>query len=175
MILCTLSRIGICERARIHVVGHYIAVMRSLNWADANKRCQELFSTDLATIENARENIMVRRACSALDADGDCWIGLRRPFGTWQDGEDAKVHNWADGMLYIYLYFGFANLYYIQLQGEPNNAGGNEDCTAIADTQRWKDEKCDVGKYFVCNTITHDTRIKKRAEQKRGNKKKKQN
>eukprot|EP00486_Rosalina_sp_Unknown_P004046 CAMPEP_0201578152 /NCGR_PEP_ID=MMETSP0190_2-20130828/24902_1 /ASSEMBLY_ACC=CAM_ASM_000263 /TAXON_ID=37353 /ORGANISM="Rosalina sp." /LENGTH=201 /DNA_ID=CAMNT_0048011015 /DNA_START=102 /DNA_END=704 /DNA_ORIENTATION=+ len=63
-IKCTLSRIGICERARIHVVGHYIAVMRKLNWADSNKRCQELFSTDLATIENARENIMVRRACS---------------------------------------------------------------------------------------------------------------
>eukprot|EP01084_Bolivina_argentea_P083540 151251_1 len=105
-IKCSRSRIAICERPRIHVVGHYVAVMRNLNWRDANKRCQELFSTDLATIENARENIMVRRACSALDSKIDCWIGLKRPFKTWQDGIDAKIQNFADD--------------------EPNNAGGNE-------------------------------------------------
>jgi len=146
-IKCTLSRIGICERARIHVVGHYIGVMRSLSWADANKRCQELFSTDLATIENARENIMVRRACSAFDAKAQCWIGLHRPFRTWVDGEDMKVDNWADG--------------------EPNNAGGHEDCAAIEDSMRWNDANCGEGKFFVCNTITQDVRIRKRAEAKR--------
>lgn len=99
-IKCKKQRIGICERPRIHVVGHYIAVMRALSWRDANKRCQELFSTDLATIENARENIMVRRACSAFGkGEAHCWIGLKRPFKTWNDGEDARITNWADGTL----------------------------------------------------------------------------
>lgn len=144
---CKEQRIGICERPRIHVVGHYIAVMRALNWKDANKRCQELFSTDLATIENARENIMVRRACSAFNPEAHCWIGLKRPFRTWNDGEDAKITNWADG--------------------EPNNAGGREDCTAIKPSQRWNDADCRQTKYFVCNTISQKTRARKRAEAQR--------
>eukprot|EP01084_Bolivina_argentea_P041463 76529_1 len=146
-IKCKLSRIAICERPRIHVVGHYLAVMRKINWWDANKRCQELFSTDLATIENARENIMVRRACAALNPEKPCWLGLSRPFRTWNDGEDAKITNWADG--------------------EPNNLGGNENCAEITDTQRWNDANCWEAKYFVCNTITQSERAKKRMEAKR--------
>eukprot|EP01084_Bolivina_argentea_P244597 409727_1 len=145
-IRCRDQRVAICERPRVHFVGHYIAVMRKLDFKRANKRCQELFSTDLATIENARENILVRRACSALDAEAECWIGLQRPFNSWNDGEMLEVDNWAEG--------------------EPNGAS-NAACTIMKPTQRWADDDCNEDHFFVCNTITHEHRVKRRAEQQR--------
>ena len=55
----------------------------------------------------------------------------------------------------------------LPLQGEPNNAGGKEDCTGIKPSQRWNDNDCKKTQYFVCNTISQKTRARKRAEAER--------
>eukprot|EP01083_Nonionella_stella_P065232 170728_1 len=80
---------------------------------------------------------MVRRACSALDSKIDCWIGLKRPFNKWQDGNTMQYNNWNTN--------------------EPNNDQTDESCTEILyTTGQWNDSPCRNNKYFICNYIGID-------------------
>ena len=67
----------------------------------------------------------------------EAWFGLndQGQEGVWRhvDGTTAKYTSWYPG--------------------EPNNAGGNEDCAAINfnDRGKWLDAPCNSNrKYFVC-------------------------
>lgn len=67
------------------------------------------------------------------------WIGFTDQMEEgrffWLDGSDAEYTNWnGDG--------GFWQ--------EPNNSGGNENCTEITAEGGWNDNYCDFPKKFIC-------------------------
>ena len=68
----------------------------------------------------------------------DPWIGGRR------DPENRDNWEWSDGTAWDYTYW---------YPGEPNDAGGNEDCAGIFESDnlgQWNDKKCSDQRTFVC-------------------------
>ena len=95
-----------------------------INWNDARDECQT-WGGDLASIASAGENAASNSIRSYSEA-GDCWIGLN-DMGTegtfvWSDGSSSSYRNWDDD--------------------EPNDLGGNEDCTQVRPTIPWNDLRC---------------------------------
>lgn len=65
---------------------------------------------------------------------GDFWLGFTddgyEGQFAWVDGSDVDYSNWGGG--------------------EPNDAGGNEDCTQITGSGAWNDLDCDAQLPYVC-------------------------
>ena len=77
-------------------------------------------------------NDVTRDAVRNFMKDG--WIGVtdQNKEGKWVDplGGDVRYTSWNGG--------------------EPNNSGGNEDCTMQHENKRWNDLNCDSEQPFIC-------------------------
>ncbi|MCB9685918.1 MAG: aryl-sulfate sulfotransferase [Alphaproteobacteria bacterium] len=111
--------------------GPVLVCDHGLPWADARQVCQDL-GGDLVFIHSELEN----RAVAQLSAPGTYWVGLTDTVteGTfrWVDGTPATYTSWY--------------------RGEPNDAGGDEDCVSInyGGDGKWNDYRCSGVQPFVC-------------------------
>ena len=80
---------------------------------------------DLATVTSEEDNTLVH---STAPAGTSCWIGLN-------DIVSENTWVWADGSTNTYTRWGI---------GEPNNAGGAEDCVHLHSDGYWNDLPCEV-------------------------------
>ncbi|XP_033465041.2 macrophage mannose receptor 1-like [Epinephelus lanceolatus] len=108
---------------------HHIDI--ALTWYEAQSFCRLKF-TDLATVDNMSvKNELVSVLGSHVTYS---WIGLRKgttPRWMWSDGRGrAHFTKWAEG--------------------EPNNAGGNEDCAEMVADGLWIDIRCGEDKAVTC-------------------------
>ena len=117
----------------------YFAVCNQLEtWNDARSACQTAGYSDLATILDANENSFIASLVVVTD---NPWIGFTDAlsegnFG-WTSGYGVSYTNWHPS--------------------EPNNSGGNEDCTQFynptsqsSSASKWNDAQCSNAGPFVC-------------------------
>jgi hypothetical protein len=102
-------------------------------WHGGRAQCGELFAADLVTIESSVVNAFLVE--NARRGPGTWWIGLNdievEGVFVWPDGTPATYTNWNEG--------------------EPNDAGGIEDCVEMsAATGLWNDSPCDVARAYIC-------------------------
>ena len=101
---------------------------QSLTGNDAQAFAQSL-GANLISIQSAAENACIINELNTKGFGGIIWIGFNDggQEGTfvWYDQSIITYNNWASG--------------------EPNNAGGNEDCTQIYPDGRWNDLPCNIG------------------------------
>ncbi|XP_042223061.1 macrophage mannose receptor 1-like isoform X2 [Homarus americanus] len=104
------------------------------DWDSAQGWCKENFGSQLVSITNKDENIFI----SGMLSSQNIWIGLH---------DDNNGHNWhwADGTQLSYSNW---------LNGEPNNANGNEHCGELRTEDmwygHWNDISCSSQDPFVC-------------------------
>jgi gliding motility-associated-like protein len=101
---------------------------QSLTGSAAQAFAQNL-GANLISIQSAAENACIINALNAKGYGGIIWIGFNDEAqeGTfvWYDQSYVTYTNWAPG--------------------EPNNNGGNEDCTQIYPNGQWNDLPCNIG------------------------------
>jgi hypothetical protein len=106
------------------------------NWNQARTTCKNM-GMDFASINTSGENAFVTNVSGSIAA-GSWWIGANDQATegsfVWPDGTPVSSYtNWNGG--------------------EPNNWGGNEDCTElITGSGKWNDNNCAGGRYFICET-----------------------
>ncbi|KAG9337228.1 hypothetical protein JZ751_029620, partial [Albula glossodonta] len=105
----------------------YILVNQGKTWREAQSYCRE-HHKDLAGVKNRAENQEIKQTAGGQEV----WIGLFREFWKWSDQSSSSYRYWSTG--------------------QPDNAGGNENCAVVsaADAGRWKDLDCNEPKPFVC-------------------------
>ncbi len=114
--------------------GHrYLFCWRARTWVDAEASCEAQGAT-LTVIEDAAENAFVWQEFRAR-VGGDYWLGASdlaaEGAWVWADGAPMLFEDWAPG--------------------EPNDAGGNEDCmNGWGFDGTWNDLPCDWGLPSVC-------------------------
>lgn len=88
----------------------------------------QTLGANLISIQDAQENECVMSELNRLNETGVIWIGFNDEAveGTfvWYDQSPVTYTNWAPG--------------------EPNNSGGNEDCTQIYPDGMWNDLNCNT-------------------------------
>ncbi|MFB6114660.1 MAG: C-type lectin domain-containing protein, partial [Candidatus Nanohalobium sp.] len=120
-IACGSSHPAVCE-----VNGHYERIS-SRTWSEAQSACVNR-GGHIVTVNNAEEN-------SFLDANyGNIWI-------SYKDGRE-EGGDWHRG--------GYTNWKDISGDGEPNNAGGSEDCTEMYSSGVWNDLSCGDTRQGLC-------------------------
>lgn len=106
-----------------------------LTWQRAEAYCRELHG-HLVTIHDRAEDIFVFLEANKHSHER-WWIGL-------DDIHREGTFEWASG----------SPVYYTRWEpGEPNDAGGNEDCVQINryhPSEGWNDEPCDQLLRFIC-------------------------
>lgn len=118
--------------------GHeYLFCDGHASWADAKAQCEGQ-GKSLLTINDAEEEAWVYGIASALSTQ-KWWIGLndRASEGAfvWDSGEPVTYTNWYPG--------------------EPNNAGGDEDCGQLNrfyPDLGWNDEPCSLHLRYICES-----------------------
>ncbi|XP_033107417.1 macrophage mannose receptor 1-like isoform X2 [Anneissia japonica] len=104
-------------------------------WRDARDKCRNV-GGDLVTIHDQRVNAFLTTKLKGLDYR--MWIGLsdlttNKQF-RWTDGTTVDYTNWAGG--------------------EPNEAGGGEDCVELIGSEYqaglWNDNSCDKMNGYIC-------------------------
>jgi gliding motility-associated-like protein len=117
----------------------------------AAQQFAESLGANLISVQTAAENSCISSALVSNGFGGTIWIGFtdENSEGTyyWYDGSPVVFTNWNGG--------------------EPNNSGGNEDCTQIFPNGLWNDLNCNGGgsksviEVSLCPQITasNDTSI----------------
>ncbi len=106
---------------------------RPRDFLDASRNCRALGGGlfEITTRERAYE---VAQAFGSAEEGASAWIGVfRGNEGTWQlahTGQAPTIEEWGEG--------------------EPNDAGGEEDCVEVLQSGRWNDAHCGVSRPFLC-------------------------
>ena len=111
---------------------YYVDDTPTPKWSDARAACQGM-GGDLAVIKSAEKNSFLFNMVTAQSTvtTGKAWIGLEK------QADDSKWY-WIDGTPLEGNYENWE-------AGEPNNAGGHEDCVHFYKSQGgWNDHKCEM-------------------------------
>jgi len=101
-----------------------------LQQSDAELACQ-VIGANLMTINDVAENA----EATLVRGSGDSpWLGL-------SDAMVEGTFEWVSGVLVSYANWA---------AGEPNDAGGVEDCTALEASGLWTDQDCTQAKPYIC-------------------------
>ncbi|XP_044038979.1 C-type mannose receptor 2-like [Siniperca chuatsi] len=135
--LSVLFLTGLCSLT--HCLPHqYHFIGTTLPWLKAQMYCRERY-TDLATVFNIEDvNRLVNTAQDATGGfTGEAWIGLHNNLNSlrtweWSDKSDSTYQYWKEG--------------------QPDNVGGKQDCTAtdLGNAGLWSDEQCSKELVFIC-------------------------
>jgi hypothetical protein len=113
----------------------YMFCTTAASWTAGSSTCNA-YGYELLTVNDASENAWADSTADTYST-AKWWIGLndRASEGTfvWASGESVTYTNWHSG--------------------EPNNGGGNEDCTQFNrfhPSQTWNDEPCSSSFRYVC-------------------------
>jgi hypothetical protein len=117
----------------------YCLYNSAASWVGAEARCIE-HGGHLATIESRRASVSLVQQIGSPPGQSTFWIGLTEPAeGRWL---------WADGSRVSFTAWN---------AGEPNNAGGNENCGEwLFPLARWNDIDCALPRAFLCETKRRD-------------------
>ena len=125
-----------CAGGEIVVAGDrpYCVQARATSFSESAAWCRSN-GGELTTISSAEESRAMQRAFgSPVGVERSLWIGLAEPREgdwRWATGGSVAFTNWAPG--------------------EPNNAGGGENCGELhAHSGQWNDMPCDVVMPFLC-------------------------
>lgn len=108
-----------------------------MTWAEAQSYCRENY-TDLATVGSEYESNMLVTAAQKYSSD-HIWIGL------YDD-----INNWRWSLQKEGFYGEGESEFRMWRIGEPNNAGGLEDCVKMDIVGSWADYSCQTLYQFVC-------------------------
>ncbi|MBN3322308.1 PGCA protein, partial [Atractosteus spatula] len=126
---CSFTRYFICYQDKTVNGLTYVLIWEQKSWPEAQRFCRERH-TDLVSVRNQRENEKIKETAKG----NEVWIGLYRGDWKWSDQESLSFQNWA--------------------RGEPNNAGGTEDCATVflddSNRGKWNDNFCTVLCPFIC-------------------------
>ena len=129
-----LSKVlGPCPNNWIHLQGScYNVPSKSLSWTAAKSDCEALGSKLAIVTSQAEQQALVSKISQNV------WIGLWR---------DPNVHSrwlWVDGSIATYTHWP---------PGEPNDAGGVEDCAHMfPPAGKWNDLACSSSLKYLCET-----------------------
>lgn len=88
----------------------------------------QIYGANLISVQNAAENECIINELNRIGQSGVIWIGFNDEASegnfVWYDQAPVTYTNWAPG--------------------EPNNSGGNEDCTQIYADGLWNDLNCNT-------------------------------
>lgn len=121
-----------CFEAEADGERYALCVHRRTFWA-AQADCEEQ-GGELVSLHSELEQAALLRLVTEHNLSSDLWLGFTdaeyEGEFEWVDGSDADYTNWGGG--------------------EPNDAGGNEDCTQLTGSGVWNDLDCGAELPYVC-------------------------
>jgi hypothetical protein len=108
------------------------------NWDNGKALCERLGLT-MATVRNQAENDLLS------DNQPDSWLGGRRDMNVPYDINNQVFRWYTDDVLVCPFW---------SKPSEPNNFGGEEDCTQIYYSSKWNDLRCSRQLHIVCELRT---------------------